>query len=1136
MASRKVMFRSLSGDGRSGYHNRDNHTAQNGRTSICSYLNSVRPERSYTRQRYSQYTPSRSTLCSVMAQLTEETQPSFETTLRSKAVSETSNVKFSCVVSGYPAPEVTWYKDDMQLDRYCGLPKYEISCEGKNHTLHIYNCTLDDAAIYQASAQNSRGIVSCSGVLEVGIMSEFKIHQNYFAKLKQRAESKRREQEEPRIQNSRPEPPSSVGPERAQRKRRSPMQAVMSLSDTNSIGEMEEQEALNKTPAMEDRLSGLTSERTEPLEVSDKVVTDENKVSAENSIPGRDESNTGLTYIHDTVNMTTSRCTAKQPNTKKKIKISEDKHSTEKQTVRGKETDMEKLGHAAQNVGVLVPKEKAAVQSQSDKPNAQATFSPKTQRVKKTSIATQTESISETKTQACAEPKIKEKTEENDPSSAQSHTLPHLSKAPQQVSSQIPECLSQTSADTHMDVEESSAVQCETAPSALIPMATEDMAGKVDQRLRTTSGTVSPGPGGLVPVKTETTMTSHQSWNGGERDQLSTQTPFVSEPLDNGSDQIGDDFEAVDTRLTNMTPTAPEVSPASLDKVKTEGTGTRGTPLSVENGKTQTDSPKTRVSSSYSSPKADTTLKTSATPKEIASGARRKTISSLAIEKEKGGETVVSTSAQRQGRGEKVKEEESPGNHPCRSQEIPHALPQQQLNTPSPLTLSERRSPKTRRRMLTPEPPKPSEESAQGLVQGSDQVMDKMTAKTAETDKQNPFKAPQVIRKIRAEALSDTLGHLKLWCQFFNVLGDSTLKWYRDEVQIAEIKRSAGDESHVNLALVQTSTRDSGVYSCTITNEYGTVTTDYLLSPDIGEEIEMTPLLFSKGLADAGSWGNKFFGRVMTEEAQVGVGCEHKTTRVKVIYGLDPVFESGKSCFVKVRNPIAYGSEDTCSLAQKNLDMTKQDCKIQNMAREYCKIFAAEAREFENFGPTLEVMPLHLMYRPASSVPYATIEAELKGVYLRYCGLDRAGELIIRDRSQIELKCSALQHWIHQWTNGNLLFTRLEGVDTKLTNIGISFRSKGYQGLPVEGNPKVFELFQALHQCNYYCGLLSLRPLKTPDTLLTPARPKGSRSPLLHRRITPGSSSPQTQRRPTTSNRNASTKDKTVEVSKSGRR
>lgn len=39
---------------------------------------------------------------------------------------------------GNPAPELTWYRDDMELDRYCGLPKYKIGCNGKTHTLHIY--------------------------------------------------------------------------------------------------------------------------------------------------------------------------------------------------------------------------------------------------------------------------------------------------------------------------------------------------------------------------------------------------------------------------------------------------------------------------------------------------------------------------------------------------------------------------------------------------------------------------------------------------------------------------------------------------------------------------------------------------------------------------------------------------------------------------------------------------------------------------------------------------------------------------------------------------------------------------------------------------------------------------------------
>lgn len=92
----------------------------------------------------------------------------------------------------------------------------------------------------------------------------------------------------------------------------------------------------------------------------------------------------------------------------------------------------------------------------------------------------------------------------------------------------------------------------------------------------------------------------------------------------------------------------------------------------------------------------------------------------------------------------------------------------------------------------------------------------------------------------------------------------------------------------------------------------------------VGEEIEVTPLIFSKGLADAGCWGSKFYGRVTTEEVQVGSGCKHKTRRLRVVYGLDPVFESGTSCLMKVRSPIAYESREETVLAEKNLQITKQ--------------------------------------------------------------------------------------------------------------------------------------------------------------------------------------------------------------------
>lgn len=67
------------------------------------------------------------------------------------------------------------------------------------------------------------------------------------------------------------------------------------------------------------------------------------------------------------------------------------------------------------------------------------------------------------------------------------------------------------------------------------------------------------------------------------------------------------------------------------------------------------------------------------------------------------------------------------------------------------------------------------------------------------------------------------------------------------------------------------------------------------------------------------------------------------------------------------------------------------------------------------------------MYRPANSIPYATVEADLNGDYLKYCLMDSTGRLITQMSSEVEQKCCAFQHWIHQWTNGNLLVTRLEG-------------------------------------------------------------------------------------------------------------
>ncbi|KAK7160127.1 hypothetical protein R3I93_007936 [Phoxinus phoxinus] len=560
-------------------------------------------------------------------------------------------------------------------------------------------------------------------------------------------------------------------------------------------------------------------------------------------------------------------------------------------------------------------------------------------------------------------------------------------------------------------------------------------------------------------------------------------------------------------------PTLPPLSPASLRRLMAKNNpnlenqgsvSTASADGSEKRGEESGGSTPTSTLSCESSPKMkrrdSLTLIPSATPEELASGARRKIYLAKTKSEDEGSDT--------QGK------RDSPYMSPSQARRAAFLQLQSGQQTPP----TERRSPLLARRKATLEVPKPKEE----IAEVADST--KTESKPAEKEKFDPFKAPQVIRKIRGEPFSDASGHLKLWCQFFNILSDSTIKWYRDEEEILEIERRAGDEGPVALAIVQASSRDCGVYGCSIKNEYGTDVTDYLLSADIlaefflrddlevGEEIEMTPMMFTKGLADSGYWGEKFFGRIMTEEVQIGEGCVHKTCRAKVIYGLDPVFESGTTCITKVRNPIAYGAKEESNLIERNLEITRQDCKIQNTVREYCKIFAAEARVIENFGFSLEVIPLHLMYRPANTVPYASVETDLKGVFLKYCLMDRTGRLIARTTSEVEQKCCAFQHWIHQWTNGNILVTRLEGVDTKITCIEIATKSKGYQGLTDKGSPKIIEQFITQHQCNYYCGLLSLRPLKPVDSLLQP-KIKTSRSPLLARRGGTGSSSPQLQKK-----------------------
>ncbi|KAM9765975.1 alpha-protein kinase 3 isoform 1-T1 [Menidia menidia] len=1607
MSSRRTTTRSSSGNGRSS--NGDDVSGSS-RSGGCSYISNVRPG-------------TRSTLCSVIAHLTEEKQPSFVTTLKSKAVSENCNVKFSCVVTGYPAPQVTWYKDDVQLDRYCGLPKYEILRNGQSHSLHIYKCTVDDAAIYQASAINSKGIVSCSGILEVGEMNEFKIHQRYFSKLKQKAENRRMEAEGKENQ----EPLRTISPDRTQRKRRSPMDAFLS---TPSSLEDEGSED-NHQPVTHEAEARLQEFAVEEVERKPSQITNGALPAMTNGKIKNDGVHNGGTYIYDPDHKTFTPQHPKSPFLKKKFKIStsakmgkseivgdmmskdeisssvplfctqtaqtkdssdeimdvednidssdrslrdmgeqckknpteaavpSERSSKDKDVCKTIESSQIQLLSASESPAALLPPsqtiseaergkvakyeedaektvDKVKLETQSKIPGVSSTQ--KQSSIKGTLLSILQEDVYATEhvtlrddngepkasadgcftgnspqsvdipcdsgtvlSQSPCEPSGNQLSDRGTCQKKESASLPAVPSEVTQAhtkmtrngapvdlklppdpcttglqtprktddiqtslcsgrqpstdekasdswenSRELNECFPGLSTNQHKSPHERTVggedtPRCNVSPAALQSQVNtaiktvggteikyvEQVEGKELGTLLVETDIIAPSEmknkvkteitdlhsmeqsktakakdannhdssemedsyikatdnepvsklveessseqqnleldtfetADLFPakkpddvhsqdndinfkeipkpvtkvisiaellrsqikaldstleksvssipahdhLKQNTSITRRENYQESkddnrefkgekqtlkpdkERETSTDQMPVTNikatlmeiyhqlnksqnEPIltpDSASTPILDLHEplvapnspkdtdtAIDTTRTakkykevvmdiseeteaytevpvqassvlesknvqhsplplildkestieqlsvshltetvvqesgcpltgthvkssthdanttkldetedihipnnnvgllhklipgielhsNMTTTSDQHKPeehntniASLQQLKkfpTEGefdSDTPGTNISLP----QQESSIVRESSETDSltsltPKPSPRLKKrdcvspipSATPQELASGARRKILTPK-VKPENGEETNSLAAGQNQ-----KKDVLTQSGKPYTSSAGLSTFPSLSLQSPPLQTAGEQTSPLDKcSPLLSRRNTTVSETQTSGRHLTEDTHTEK---KPAETDKHNPFKAPQVIRKIRGETFADSSGHLKLWCQFFNVLSDSIIKWYKNEEEIAQVKRNAGEETQVNLAIVQASSTDSGVYGCSIANVYGEGSTDFLLSAEIlagmslredlgvGEEIEMTPLIFNKGLADSGTWGNKFFGRIMMTESHIGKGCTHKVWRAKVIYGLEPVFESGNTCIIKVRSPITYEGKEESSLVDRNLDITKQECKYQNLAREYCKIFSAEARVVESFGPSLEVIPVYLMYRPANAIPYATVETDLAGVYRKYSTLDETGRLHMKTGSEVELKCCALQHWIFQWTNGNLLFSRLEGVETKITHVGISVKSKRHHGLSVEGDPKVFEQFISQHNCNYFCGLLGLKSLKGVDSLMTPTKPKGSKSPLLLRKMGTGSSSPQAGRK-----------------------
>ncbi|XP_014373198.1 alpha-protein kinase 2 isoform X1 [Alligator sinensis] len=245
------------------------------------------------------------------------------------------------------------------------------------------------------------------------------------------------------------------------------------------------------------------------------------------------------------------------------------------------------------------------------------------------------------------------------------------------------------------------------------------------------------------------------------------------------------------------------------------------------------------------------------------------------------------------------------------------------------------------------------------------------------------------------------------------------------------------------------------------------------------EEIEFVQLMFRDNLINDGYLGGNLHGKMATEELHFGEGMHRKAFRSKVMQGLVPVFSPGHPCVLKVHNTvIAYGAKSKDEIVQRNYKLAMQECDVQNTAREYAKIYAAEAEPLEGFGEVPEIIPIFLVHRPENNIPYATVEEELTGDFVKYSIKDGKEINFKRKDSEAGQKGCTFQHWLYEKTNGSLLVTDLQGVGMKLTDVGIATLAKGYKGFKGNCSISFIDQFKALHQCNKYCEMLGLKSLR----------------------------------------------------------
>ncbi|KAK2872415.1 hypothetical protein Q8A67_022312 [Cirrhinus molitorella] len=377
---------------------------------------------------------------------------------------------------------------------------------------------------------------------------------------------------------------------------------------------------------------------------------------------------------------------------------------------------------------------------------------------------------------------------------------------------------------------------------------------------------------------------------------------------------------------------------------------------------------------------------------------------------------------------------------------------------------------------------------------------------------------PRVVSEIQAEPVPAHPQNILLWCQFSPVPSDAIIRWTKEGTVLSEINKVEKDDGRFTLTILKACSKDLGLYKCSLNAAKISVSTsEYHLTSEVlmelvipshdqpakprlidgdEENIQCSPLLFKDDFLLDQYFGEHQPASIVTEKVHFGEGMHRKAFRTTLRESNLPSFNPGHPCVLKVHNAISYGTKNNDELIQKNYSLAVEECHVQNTAREYIKVYNSVAKSAESFGEVPEIIPIYLVHRPSNDVPYATLEEELLGDFVKYSVKDGKEINLMRRDSEAGQKCCAFQHWVYTQTEGNLLVTDMQGVGMKLTDVGIATCKKGYKGFRGNCATSFIDQFKALHQCNRFCELLGLTSLQPkPKRNVAPPKPKTQPAP-----------------------------------------